>query len=791
MGDRVYLRISLISLVVILATVPWVVWTTQRTLGSTKNKPALWVSEQFKQRREFDKFVDNFKMHSQVVISWEGCTVDDERLARFQERLESSEVTSSGDPYNEIFADVATGYTAVRELMAEPFELSRGAALWRLRRTLVGPQGKASCAVIGIARTGDELRAKAIEIILDAAEQEVKLPRDAFHMAGDIVDGVAIDAENNRSTALALPSALISLVVCWLCLRSFRLTGAVLIVAAFGEGLVLAMVNAFGIMMNAVFSVMAPLVFVLTVSAGVHLVNYFYQQRRDGSEGAVDRALRAGWVPCTLAAITTAIGLGSLLVSDIVPVRQFGMISSIGVLITTGLLFLVVPGAMAARGRHKGVPKVATQVSEGRFWGWLTRGIALSPSLLAALGILAVVGVGWGIRWIETSVSVRDLLLPDSRTVQDYHWLEGRIGPLVPIEIIVHFEADCDWDLLRRVELLGKIEDSLRGTPQSLAARGDSADADGSQSPLGDLNLLGGVTSVATFTPPIPPPGRIRRMARRTFIRNRLNDELPNFVKAHMLYMADGRQSWRVSTRAPALGDVDYGQLLEDVRNRVNPLLEEAWNEWREAKRKSDAAGESGELTESTESIEPQRISATFTGLTPLVYTAQRALLHDLTVSFLTALALVTIVMILVQRSVSAGLLAMAPNVFPSAILFGAMGWLGILVDIGTVMTASVALGIAVDGTLHFLTWYRRERREGMTPTEAVERTFRHCGVAMTQTTLICGLGLLVFTISGFLPTRKFALMMIALLTAALVGDLILLPALLMSPLGRLKSLSR
>jgi predicted RND superfamily exporter protein len=281
----------------------------------------------------------------------------------------------------------------------------------------------------------------------------------------------------------------------------------------------------------------------------------------------------------------------------------------------------------------------------------------------------------------------------------------------------------------------------------------------------------------------------------------RLEAELPQFVAAHMLHVEDGRQSWRISTRAPALGDVDYGVLLENLRNRVDPLIRGAWEEYEQTKREKREAWKKNEANKDPADREPlppdlqpdpgPTISATYTGLTPLVYTAQRALLHDLILSFLTALALVTLVMILVQRSLAAGFLAMAPNVFPSAILFGAMGWLGFMVDIGTVMTASVALGIAVDGTLHFLTWYRSERGKGRTPTEAVERTYRHCGVAMTQTTLICGLGLLVFTFSGFLPTRKFAIMMVALLTAALVGDLVLLPALLMSPLGKLKSLAR
>ena len=127
----------------------------------------------------------------------------------------------------------------------------------------------------------------------------------------------------------------------------------------------------------------------------------------------------------------------------------------------------------------------------------------------------------------------------------------------------------------------------------------------------------------------------------------------------------------------------------------------------------------------------------------------------------------------------------MLPNVFPIVVVFGWMGWRQIPIDIGSMMTACVALGIAVDDTLHYLLWYRREIDKGATRADAIRRCFDHCGKAMVQTTLICGLGLLVFSMSSFVPTGRFAWLMLALLTSALVADLIFLPAILASPLGK------
>ncbi|MFM8635400.1 MAG: hypothetical protein ACKOEX_11435, partial [Planctomycetia bacterium] len=124
--------------------------------------------------------------------------------------------------------------------------------------------------------------------------------------------------------------------------------------------------------------------------------------------------------------------------------------------------------------------------------------------------------------------------------------------------------------------------------------------------------------------------------------------------------------------------------------------------------------------------------------------------------------------------------------------LFGALGWARAALDIGSVMTASVALGMAVDGTFHFLTFYRlalgRAVKGDATATDraaAIRNAFEHAAGALVQSSLVCGLGILAFAASSFAPTRRFAWMLSLLVTAALAGDLIVLPALLATRLGR------
>ena len=135
-------------------------------------------------------------------------------------------------------------------------------------------------------------------------------------------------------------------------------------------------------------------------------------------------------------------------------------------------------------------------------------------------------------------------------------------------------------------------------------------------------------------------------------------------------------------------------------------------------------------------------------------------------------------------RSFLGSALSMIPNVFPILLIFGAMGALRLKVDIGAMMTASVALGIAVDDTLHFLTWFQRAMMRKADRRRAVLASFHHCAKAMIQTTLVCSLGLFAFSFSEFIPTARFAWLMCALLVAALFGDMIVLPGLLVSSLG-------
>ena len=145
------------------------------------------------------------------------------------------------------------------------------------------------------------------------------------------------------------------------------------------------------------------------------------------------------------------------------------------------------------------------------------------------------------------------------------------------------------------------------------------------------------------------------------------------------------------------------------------------------------------------------------------------------------AMALISLILILVFRSVRFGLISLLPNFIPAAMSFGLWGYLvGHVGLAGSVMVA-VAFGIIVDDTIHFLSKYRKARHEGLPPTEAVRSTFRTVGQALWTTTAVLSAGFLVFASSGFEVSWALGLLVAITLVFALLADFLLLPALLVA----------
>ena len=134
-------------------------------------------------------------------------------------------------------------------------------------------------------------------------------------------------------------------------------------------------------------------------------------------------------------------------------------------------------------------------------------------------------------------------------------------------------------------------------------------------------------------------------------------------------------------------------------------------------------------------------VTATFTGAVPIIYKARRSLLNGLALGFGTDVLLVVGAVVVLLRHWSNGVLLLLTSVFPMVLIFGAMGWLGIVVDIGSVMTPCVALGVTIDYVIHFVLWFRRGIARGLSVPGAVELAYavtgRQEGSATSSTTRV------------------------------------------------------
>jgi predicted RND superfamily exporter protein len=289
------------------------------------------------------------------------------------------------------------------------------------------------------------------------------------------------------------------------------------------------------------------------------------------------------------------------------------------------------------------------------------------------------------------------------------------------------------------------------------------------------LEHVGSSISVVNFAAELPKrsdwPADRGWTAGRSTMNRRLERRRERLEDTGYLDYGDREQLWRISIRVGALNDVDYGEFIHKVEDQVRPVLAQQLAQ--------QIVG-----LQTGETVQVHGIDATYTGMVPVVYKAQRSLLDGLLFGFGTDLALIVVAIIVLMRHWSSGVLLCLTSIFPATVVFGLMAWDNIIVDIGTVMTPSVALGVTIDDVVHFLLWFRRGIEKGLDRRGAVMLAYQGCARAMYQSWGVIGVGLSMFALSSFTPTMRFGALMVALLTAGLVGNLCFLPSLLTGPLG-------
>ncbi len=750
-------------LAVILLAIPSTVYSAA-AIATMRNVPDRWLPPSLPLKQEFQEFFDRFGVVDVMFISWADADLgaaDVREVTMLLRELSQEEGDDSLDRWERASAtepvrlfwqramEICDGQrpfqwvrsgTEVRDSLTQmPLNASDVSANRRLRGTFVGPDGKQTCVFVSFSEASGAHQRALLPLMRQAIADLIDRPIDEIVFVGGPVDGAAVDGEAiNSIQKYTVPSSIIAALLCWICLRSISLTFTILSIATVGQGLVLAVVYFSGTPMNAILIVLPPLVFVLTVSSGIHLSNYYFEfilNPKTTPIEAVERAMRIGVPPCFAAALTTVIGMVSLSMVRLQPVQMFGAIGSMGVLLTLGLLILMLPGAMLFAKRIAVAPEIGARNQEfGRPGRWLRPTAILS--VFGVLSCFAALGLGR----LTTSVSVPDMFFPESELRQQYDWYEKHVGATMTAEVLISFVAPDEDDMSA-----GEGTRQLRQIHQVQAA-------------LMRLPEIGGILSAANFLPVPSHRGGIAATVSRAAIQSQVTDEDSDIYTLGYVDQSRGERTWRLSLRLYQTGNHDFNNIVTKIVDTAENTLEE-----------SDQ-GPSARVT--------------MTGHLVIVEGTQKLLLKDLFTSFLAAFGVIAILIAIYLRSVVGGMLAMIPNLIPTLFLFGGMGWLRWPLDIGSVMTASVALGIAVDDSVHLLAQYRLARQSTSSGRSAALIALRHCGWAMLQTTVVCSFSLMIYGLSEFVPTRRFAFFMLGLLTLAWIGVATLLPAIMATRCG-------
>lgn len=484
--------------------------------------------------------------------------------------------------------------------------------------------------------------------------------------------------------------------------------------------------------LNAITSLLPPVLLVVAVAGSVHLVEAW--QRGAGSEaGTGDPAARTLaarrriLLPATLCAVTTAQGFGSLLWGELPAVRQFGFFAAFGTLLAFGL---TMTSAVAALSLFR-VPSDRRGDLHPWLGGLVDRTALLAirrPGGVLVVFLIVTLALAAGLPRLRSNTDLLTFLLPSAPLRQDTTWIESHLGASQTIDFVLQRRGDAELGEVERLRRLERLEESVKALPG-----------------------VAGVTSLATLVT------QVRRAQLRPAGAERPGDE-EELAEAIDLLLESGHGLVRRHASA------DLERLRLQVRLRaagsaeILPLV---------AKIRVLAASVLGP------ELEFRPIGA----LWQMLHDSDRLVSWQVR-SFGLAIVLIVAAIGLLLRSWRFTLVAMLPNVLPILWTLGFMGWLRIDLSSGTVMIASAVLGIVVDDTIHYLVHYRRVLAS-TDPVSAVRATSRAVGAPVSVTSVALVLGFWVGAFGSFLPTVHFSLLSGLAMLAGAACDLLLLPAVL------------
>lgn len=494
--------------------------------------------------------------------------------------------------------------------------------------------------------------------------------------------------------------------------------------------------------LNVASQILPPLLLAVGISASTHLLAAFYRAWDESGDraSAIAQSLEHAGPATLLTGLTTAAGLASFAAaSDLAPVHQLGLLAPVGVLLTLALTLLGLPLLLGALPIQRREAKAAGPAALTQRFGATLSDVGVAalhhkrPVLLAA-ALVAGIALASSLR-IEAD---NDALayFPEHHPIRTstQHFDDALAGS-INLELLVETGRAGGLHEPAVVAAFDAFGEAALRTPAEGEAR--------IQKTLSYVDLLRETHAALTEDEmaPSPLPGDRPLIAQELLLFEATGAEgLPRFV-------TDQDGTARITLRGPWVASKEYARLV--------PRLEAA-----------------------LETALPAGLRVESTGLIMLFAEAVQATSRAFAESYGTAVLLITLLMIGFVGHLRGGLLSMLPNLLPILLALGLMGQLGIDLDLFTLLIGSIALGLAVDDTLHLVHAFRRFYRETGDLEAAIRRGLETTGAAICTSSVALGLGFSGFLFSSMANLVHFGAITVLSIVLAFAIDVVLLPAL-------------
>jgi predicted RND superfamily exporter protein len=572
-------------------------------------------------------------------------------------------------------------------------------------------------------------------------------PLEPGMLAGEpvmISDGFRYVEEDG--TRLSVASTILLAGVILLCFRSLRWVIVPVVIVQLAVLLTRATLAWSDLQMSMVSSMLTAVVTVIGVATVIHVIVRFREARRDdrSPRDALSHAGRLLAAPVFWSCSTTAAGFAALLVAEVNPVGDFGLMMAIGTLAVLVSVVLVLPG-LTLLGPYDPDPK--------RPWGeqLLQRQLDLTvrlvrrrPKMLGLVILILVAAAASGMSRLELESDFTKNFRADSPIVRSYDFVETNLGGAGVWDVIVPGTEDPPWNELN----------CIRGFEDRLREEVVVENADGSTAP--------GLTKV---------------LSRVDGVLAALSRDPSRYRSSTMRNVATG-SAWRhFAGKMPALETALQGEDPQTGQYFFRVML-------RSKERQPSATKRA--IIEQVERISREEFppdgnapGAEVTGFFVLLAHLIESILRDQWFAFGVAAVAIWLMMIVALRSLVLATIALVPNALPIFVVTGLMGWLGLKINMGAAMIAAVSVGLSIDSSIHYLTAYRRARSEGVSVGNALAAAHQTVGRAVVFSTLALIVGFTVLCTSQFVPTIYFGALVSLSMLGGLIGNLIVLPLLI------------